>query len=375
MRSPSIKKTALTADVVIIGAGLHGCSTALHVALRGLSVLVLEKDYAGRHASGVNAGGVRRLGRHLPEIPLSVVSANMWQTIEGLVDDDCGFQASQQIKVAETPAELTAQEARVDKVRKIGFHHEEMIDQATLRDLLPNVAPRCVGGMIVEGDGYANPFRTVQAFRLKAQNLGARFRENTEVMNIRHDRGIWFIDCHDCVVEAPKLVNCAGAWGGKIAAMLGENAPIKAHAPMLMITARIPDFVTGVVGAQGRTLSFKQFPNGTVLIGGGHEGKANPDTNSTQLDYSGLSTNAHTARTIFPIMRKTHIVRAWAGIEGMTPDELPVISLSEAEGAVHGFGFSAHGFQLGPIGGKILSDLIIDGKTDLPIEPFSISRF
>ena len=59
-------------DVIVIGGGMHGCSTALHLARAGLEPLVLEKDYAGRHASGVNAGGVRQLARHLAEIPLSV---------------------------------------------------------------------------------------------------------------------------------------------------------------------------------------------------------------------------------------------------------------------------------------------------------------
>lgn len=370
-----LKKTDYKADVVVIGAGLHGCSTALHLARRGVSVIVLEKDYAGRHASGVNAGGVRRLGRHLAEIPLSVASADIWQEIEGLVDDDCGFRSSYQIKVAETPEELNRQEARVNEVRQSGFHHEKMIDQHILRELLPDISPHCLGGMIVEDDGYANPFRTVQAFRLKAQSLGARFRENTKVVNIKRERGIWFVDCHDCIVEAPKLVNCAGAWGGQIAGMLRENAPVSARAPMLMITARMPLFVTGVIGAEGRTLSFKQFPNGTVLIGGGHEGAANRETNATLLDYSGLAINAHTARTIFPIMRKTRIIRAWAGIEGMMPDGIPVISPGQAEGTFHGFGFSAHGFQLGPIGGKILSDLVMDGKSVLPLEPFRIDRF
>ena len=68
--------------VIVIGGGIHGCSTALHLALLGVKVLVIEKDHAGRHASGVNAGGVRRLGRHPAEIPLSVASMAIWHDIE-----------------------------------------------------------------------------------------------------------------------------------------------------------------------------------------------------------------------------------------------------------------------------------------------------
>ena len=89
-------------DALIVGGGLHGCSTALHLALRGKSVVILEKKTAGRFASGVNAGGVRRLNRALPEIPLSVASLEMWYDIESLVHNDCGFRPCGQIRVAGT---------------------------------------------------------------------------------------------------------------------------------------------------------------------------------------------------------------------------------------------------------------------------------
>jgi sarcosine oxidase subunit beta len=95
-----------TADVIVIGGGIHGCSTALHLALRGLKPLVIEKDYAGRHASGVNAGGVRQLARHMAEVPLSVASMELWERIGDLVDDDCGFESHGQVKVAESEAAL-----------------------------------------------------------------------------------------------------------------------------------------------------------------------------------------------------------------------------------------------------------------------------
>ena len=96
-----------TADVVVIGGGLHGCSTALHLAMRGLKPILVEKDYAGRHASGVNAGGVRQLARHIAEIPLSIASMDLWERIEELVGDDCGFASHGTVLVAESEEELT----------------------------------------------------------------------------------------------------------------------------------------------------------------------------------------------------------------------------------------------------------------------------
>jgi glycine/D-amino acid oxidase-like deaminating enzyme len=84
-----------TADVIVIGGGIHGCSTALHLAMRGARVILLEKDYPGRHSSGVNAGGVRQLARHIAEVPISVFSMALWERIVELVDDDCGFSSAQ----------------------------------------------------------------------------------------------------------------------------------------------------------------------------------------------------------------------------------------------------------------------------------------
>ena len=129
-----------TSDVLVIGAALHGCSAALHLARRGLRVRVIDKDHVGRHASGVNAGGVRRLGRHLAEVPLSVASMDMWHHIEDLVGDGCGFEQHGQIKVAESESDLAKLQARAQQVRDIGFHHEELIGQEELRSLLPAVA-------------------------------------------------------------------------------------------------------------------------------------------------------------------------------------------------------------------------------------------
>src|SRR4030081_1861806 len=121
-----------TADVVVTGGGLHGCSTALHLALRGLKPILVEKDYAGRHASGVNAGGVRQLARHVAEIPLSIRSMGIWERIDELLDDNCSFESHGQVLVGENDAELEGCRARVAELNALGFPHEELIDAAEL---------------------------------------------------------------------------------------------------------------------------------------------------------------------------------------------------------------------------------------------------
>ena len=364
------------ADVVVIGGGLHGCSAALHLATAGAKVIVLEKDHVGRHASGVNAGGVRRLGRHLAEVPLAVASLEMWRRISDLVDDPCGFESHGQVKVAEDEAALASLRERVAQMKALGFAHEELIGREELREMLPALAPHCVGAIVCRDDGAALPFRTTLAFKRKAESLGVRFVEGTRASELKRDAGVWRVTTGNGAFEAPAVVNAAGAWAGRIAADLGEQVPMEATALMLMITAPVAPFVKPVVGVAGRPLSFKQYANGTVMIGGGQRGRAELDTNRTVLDYEKLALNARTAIDLFSRMRNAEIVRAWAGIEAMMADDIPVIGPSSTSpGIWHAFGFSAHGFQLGPIVGSIIADLVTSGATRLPIEPFSIRRF
>jgi sarcosine oxidase subunit beta len=363
-------------DVVVIGGGLHGCATALHCARAGLRVEVLEREAVGRHASGVNAGGVRQLGRHFSEVPLSVLAMQMWRSIGNYVDDDCGFQQSGQIKVAQTEEHMAENRDRVAKLRAMGFDHEEVIGPQELRELLPAAAEGLPGALVSHGDGYANPYRTTTAFRRKAQSLGVRFHEGRPATGLVRQRGGFRIETAGGALQASHVVNCSGAWSGDLCARMGEAVPLRVIAPMMTITAPMPQFVSPVVGYSGAPLSFKQFANGTVMVGGGYSGEPDLATGLSRLRYDRLAVNLGTAVELFPIMRHARIVRQWAGIEGEMPDLIPVIGASSTtEGLLHAFGFSAHGFQLGPVVGLLIADLIQHGKSRLDLADFAISRF
>lgn len=366
----------MNADVLIIGGGIQGCATAYHLARQGVSVIVLEKDYVARHASGVNAGGVRLLGRDMAEVPLSMAAMQMWQGLDETLGEETGFQRRGLINIAVDDADIRTLKVRQATMAAAGYNHERLLDRDELREMLPHVHPSCSGGVTSALDGYALPYQATIAFRLAATRLGARFVEGEELLSLRHVSPVWIARTGHATYEAATVVNCAGAWADQVAMMIGDNVPLSHAAPMLMITARLPQFAHPVVGAVSRQLSFKQFANGTVLIGGGAKGYADRAANATKLDYAKLAQAARTAIEFFPIMRSAAINRMWAGLEAYMPDNLPVIgAAANAPQAYHGFGFSAHGFQLGPIVGKVIADLVLTGQTDFDLRAFRIDRF
>ena len=370
------KPVANESDVLVIGGGLHGSSSAFHIARRGVNVTVLEADYVGRHASGVNAGGVRTLGRPLPEIPLALMSREIWHNIVDTIGDDCGFVASGQLKIAETEAELDECRERVALLEAHGFTHEKIIDRETLLELEPAITPHVTGGIWVERDGYALPFQTTTAFRLAAEHHGVEFHQGTPVTRIEQKGERWFAHTPSGVFSAAKLVVTAGAWAGELSQQVGEPVPVHPEGLMLMVTHRVAPFCRATLGATGRPLSFKQFDNGTVVIGGKLIGIADLAGRHGEVDFARLVKSANTVVDLFPHLRNLGINRAWAGVEAFTDDSLPVISPSRrASNLTYSFGYCGSGFQLGPGCGKLVSELVLDGVASLPLDAFAIDRF
>lgn len=363
-------------DVAIVGGGIQGCSAALQLAARGRRVVVVERDAPGRHASGLNAGGVRSLGRHPAEIPLALASLELWRDMAALVGTDCGYRSCGQLRIAESEADMGLLEARAAETRALGFGHERPIGRNALCDLVPEVAPTCVGGLYAADEGAADPMRTTSAFFERARDLGATFIVGEAVTGLERTGDAWRIATGQRRLQADVLINCAGAWGAEIAALAGDEIPLAAEALMMLVTAPVKRFLEPVCGVASRKLSCKQLANGTVLVGGGHRGTVDPTVPVGWPDPVEREISAQTVRDVFPLLDDVPLAWSWAGIEGLTPDGLPVLGPSpEAPNLFHAFGFSFHGFALGPIVGQILADLVLDGQTPHPIAPFAAGRF
>ncbi len=367
--------SASSSDTIVIGGGLHGLSAALHLARAGQRVTILEESWVGRHASSATAAGVRTLNRAYEELPISLEAQRMWLDIEEMVGSDCGFHADGQIWIAERPEDVPVLEKRLRKSRDAGFTHEELIDQKELRELVPVLAPHCTAGLISRKDGAADPHKTIIAFRKSAEAEGVEIREGYGVTGIVKNGDGWLVHAGGETFAADCIVNAAGAWADRIAAMVGDHFDLGYKASMMMVTERITPFLKPVVSVVGRPLSFKQTAQGTLVIGGGLQGRADIAAQKSYVDFKTLSGAARAVTDLFQQTKPLRIVRAWTGMEAKTKDLLPAIGPSpHAKGVFHVFGFSGHGFQLVPVVGAIVADLIVHGGTNRVISGFEPDR-
>ena len=238
------------------------------------------------------------------------------------------------------------------------------------------MSDHAAGGSWCAEDGQANPRRLGPAFARAARAAGAEIHEHCEIVEAGHDGRRFHLSSRDGLsLRAEQMLNCAGAWGAELAARFGETVPLDAMAPQMVVTEPAAHFIEPVLGVAGGNLYLRQNSRGNVIFGGGY-GIADTETSrATVLPENTLSAAA-LATELIPRLRHLRIIRVWTGIEGYTPDQIPVIGPSRAApGLFHAFGFCGHGFQLGPVMGEILGELLITGKTETPIEAFNIGRF
>ncbi|WP_215746985.1 FAD-binding oxidoreductase [Gluconobacter sp. P1C6_b] len=374
---PRQNETAL-----IIGAGLQGCSIALFLARAGWRVTLLDKNVAGRHASSVNAGGLRTLMRDWREYPLSELAMKHWRHLDQLVGTEAAESCEVrlgvgQIAVALDQAELSWTLGRAQDMERRRLGAEELLSATEVRKMLPGLTDQALGGLVSRGDGHANPAASTRAFRQAAMAAGAKIVENCRVLGLdRLPGGGWSVTAASGRYEAGVLVNCAGAWGAQVAAMAGQTLPLKVVAPSMMVTARTQPFLEPVVIGIDRPLSFKQSAVGSLVIGGGILGKpcADHDTSFTVMDR--MPEGAAATLEAFPALAHVPVLRTWTGLEGATPDGIPVIGPDEGTPDLwHVFGFCGHGFQLSPAVGDVVGRSLVGGTVDPLLAPFSGRRF
>ncbi|MFH0133895.1 NAD(P)/FAD-dependent oxidoreductase [Variovorax sp. VaC1] len=364
----------LRTDVAIIGGGIVGASAALALRQMGLGVALLERDLCGSRSSGVNYGGVRRQGRPLSQLPLAQRAHRIWGRLPELLGTDGEYIRSGHFKIARSESDM----ASLERYRTMSSDFDlglELISAARLRTQCPWLGTRAVGGSLCVEDGQANPRLVSPAFALAAQRAGAQVFERHKVDEVAHDGALFMVRSGNALeVQAPVLLNCAGAWAGAIAERFGETLPLRSGHPVMAVTEPVPHFMDWSLGVEGGGIYCRQVARGNLVLGGG-AGIA-LDADRARVDRDAIATLAVQAIELLPTLRHAHFIRTWSGTEGYLPDREPVLGPSRTTpGLFHGFGFAGAGFQIGPAAGEVLAELARDGRSSTPIDAFAIERF
>lgn len=370
----------LTADVVIIGGGLIGASSAFFLRKRGRSVILLERGLVGQQASGASFGNVRRQGRFLPQLPLAHRSRALWGRLKELIGDDAEFLATGHVRGVYSEAQAVVVEKYAADAQGWGLDLE-IIGGSELRRRFPFFGPEVICASYSPNDGHANPRLAAPAFGRAAKREGAQVIENCEVQSVEKDGEDFRVQTVEGrTVRAPVALICAGAWGDKLSAAFGEPVSMTPHGPQMGVTEPMPYGIIPVVGVATKVphevMYFRQVKRGNIVFGGGLRGPAYPDLKRAYVLPENTLRQLRELRRLAPALGRLQLLRTWSGIEGYLSDDLPVIGPSaRVSGLYYAFGFCGHGFQLGPGVGDVMAELIDGGATSTPIEPFHIRRF
>lgn len=362
-------------ETAVIGGGTAGCSTALHLALMGRPVILFEQRLCGSQASGANYGGVRQQGRCEEEMSLSFRARGLWEKMAKIVGHDCGFRPSGHLKLARTEAQFADLESWAAMAKRHGLEIV-LYDKKTLHDLHPYLSDEALGGSFCASDGSANPRITAPLFARAAETAGADLREQCPVKGLSREGAGFRIELADGrSLATDVIVNTAGAWGAGLAAQLGDDYPEGLLAPNMNVTEPLPPVLTVNFGVCGGDIYFRQTGRGNVIFGGGR-GTGDRDRICARPLAEVNAGQASRVIRMLPCLRSALVIRSWSGLDGEMPDVRPVFGESpKVPGLFHAFGFSGHGFQLGPGAGAVLCDLVTKGKTETDISGLSPRRF
>jgi sarcosine oxidase subunit beta len=364
----------LRVDVAIVGGGIAGCAAAVALRKAGLGVVVLEKGLCGAGASGVNFGGVRQPGRDLAELPLARRARPLWDELAERLGEDVEFQATGHLKLARSEDDMAQLERYAGAAAEHGLALE-LLGAGALRSRAPWLGPDVVGASLCAEDGQANPRLVGPAFARLARRLGADLREHAGVVSAARSGNGFATRTDGIEVESRFLVNCAGVAAGQVARWFGEDVPLRPLVPNMLVTEPLPFFIDRSIGVCGGGVYLRQIARGNAILGGGDGWGDTECSRSRPMTTTSLGAMA-SAIALVPALAGSLVIRTWAGIDGAMPDHIPVLGFSATTpNLVHAFGFSGHGFQLGPLVGEIIAELITQGRSPSPLAPFAIERF
>jgi sarcosine oxidase subunit beta len=390
-----------TADVVIIGSGIVGSSVAYHLAQAGCSnVLVLEREaHQGKGSTGKSMGGVRAQFATPVNIQMSKYSIDFFSNFDEVVGHPGDYRAHGYLFCATNEKHLAYLKANKERQNALGVTNVEWVAAEDIVKMVPQLrVDDILGGTFCPTDGFVDPHSVMMGFMLNAREKGVRLWLDTQVTGIDVECGdssplskaltsqrtpnessrIAGVHTSRGFISTRVVVNAAGAWAAEIAKMAGAELPVEPLRRQLVPTepfAELPQRFPMVID-MSTGFHFRREGKGILLAW--NDPEETPGF-KTEFDTSFIEKILTHAASRVPVLAEAEVNprRAWAGLYEMTPDHHAIIGPApNVEGLFFVNGFSGHGVMHSPASGRITSELVLQGYSDLvDAKQLGVERF
>ena len=367
-----------TADAVVIGGGIVGCSTAYNLAKLGCkNVVLIEEKYLASGATGRCGAGLRMQWGTEPNCLLSRDSIRMFENLEEELEYSGSIEFKQNGYLLLAYNEKMAEQFH----KNLGLQHKlgvpsRWVTPEEAKEIVPFINLQGLhGATFCEKDGHCNPFKTTDAYAQAAMRLGVEILTYTRVTNLlREGDKIKGVETTAGIIEAPMVISCAGSYTRELGRMVGVDIPVNPERHQIFVTEPIESLLGPMVMSFYHGIYCQQVPHGGFLMGLG-------DPNEIK-DYNIDSTwhfmqeMAAKITFILPLIKELRVVRQWAGLYDLTPDKTQILgAVDQVPGFYVAAGFSGHGFMIAPVVGKLMAEVMLGIETEYPIDMYGFDRF
>ncbi|MCY4229101.1 MAG: FAD-binding oxidoreductase [Gammaproteobacteria bacterium] len=408
-------------DVVVIGSGIVGSATAWNLAKRNKRVKLFEKGRVAGEQSSRNWGSIRCQRRSAAEFPIMLEGIRIWETLESELDADLDWRQEGHIRLCYDEKLLQWAEEWVPIGRENGLD-TRVLTPRECQELLPHYSAKgLLGALYTSTDGCAEPQKVTAALARSASQRSAQIIQQCAVLEILTENGrVSGVISEQGETLADAVIVAGGAWTSRLLKPLGIYHPSlwvrasAAHTEPLDIDMRKlvswghsayrqrPDnSLTLAVAEHGcHDLMLDSFRYGAAYLKLAWQnydlfrfsfgkpilddlkGRFDDFTRKENRTLDPIPDHAALERAVkafaieYPAAKPLRLARSWAGWIDYMPDAIPVLGeIPNVSGLFVGSGFSGGGFGMGPVSGKILSDLVCDGYTSHPVQSLCPSRF
>ncbi len=365
-----------TADAVIVGGGVMGCSILYNLAKGGMArCVLLEQDVLGSGSTGRSQAICRMHYSNPVTASLAWESLKIFTHFSDVVGGTSGFVRTGYLVIVE-PVDRHGLEQNVAMQQELGIN-TGLVTAAEVKDLAPMLVVSEEEGLAWEPEsGYADPYLVTTSYAARARELGAEIRLRTPAVGIKVARGrVQGVVTQQGMVDTPLVVVATGPWSRRVLAQVGVELPLTAVlALMVRPVDQVPQHPT--VGDIAQSFSFRPEGSAFTMIGFGEE-EVDLEAYNQGMDMAEMATAAQRMARRMPAMSDCYFRGGWSGIFDVTPDWHPVLDqVPGIEGLYCAVGFSGHGFKLSPMVGVAMAELITQGKaTSVDVTPLRFERF